>query len=143
MVLLDSVDSAGAGSIQLMLVFNFCIIIYHFHHHIFLFLLVSIFQSRYLFVTFMWLLQVLNYKIIFLFDSISILNLIFYNIVIDAWVFFILKLCTLWVNLSFLFEIEYKDWYRYLGLIIVFNLELSIWTVWEESFFYTWFLDED
>ena len=44
------------------------------------------------------------------------------------------------MNLGFLFEIEYNDSCGKFALIIVFNLELSIWTVWGDSHFYGRFL---
>ena len=40
------------------------------------------------------------------------------------------------MNLRFLFEIEYNDFCGQFALIIVLNLELFVWTVWEDSYFY-------
>ena len=60
----------------------------------------------------------------------------FYNLltVINDYCF-IYKLCSLWVNLRFPFETKYNDSCGRFALITVLNLELSVWTVWEELFF--------
>jgi len=39
------------------------------------------------------------------------------------------------MNLRFSFEIEYNDSYGQFVLIIVLNLELSVWTIWESHNF--------
>ena len=39
------------------------------------------------------------------------------------------------MNFTFLFDIEYNDFYGQFALIIVLNLELFVWTVWEDYIF--------
>ena len=66
----------------------------------------TIFQDTYFFVRVLCLLQVWNYFIKFVFGSISILKCFIVCLLIFEYCF-ILKLCALWVSLTFPFEIQY------------------------------------
>ena len=57
----------------------------------------------------------------------------------DNW-YMLYKLCSWWVNLRFPFETECNDSCGQFALIIVFNLELSVWTVWGDWYFYGRFM---
>ena len=59
---------------------------------------------------------------------------------INANWYILYKLSSWWVHLRFPFETECNDSCGQFALVIVFSLELSIWTIWEDWYFYGRFM---